>query len=130
MPSTSAEMSRSRMAMKARPVRVRNRLAAPSSISSVTGTITQYSRNDVSRATPNTVAGCSVRPAVPPVSLRLANRKWAMNEAAMVAIARYRPLTRSEGRPTTMPPSMATKPPASRLNSTGVPQRACTMATV
>ncbi|CFN67342.1 Uncharacterised protein [Bordetella pertussis] len=41
MPSTSAEISRSRIAMKARPMRVRNRLAAPSTISTVMGTISQ-----------------------------------------------------------------------------------------
>ncbi|MOA19260.1 hypothetical protein D3C78_1396280 [compost metagenome] len=69
-------------------------------------------------------------PEVPPVSARLANRKWAMNEAAMVAIARYRPLTRSEGMPTTSPPSMATMPLASRLSKKGVPRRVSRMATV
>ena len=101
--------------MKARPTRVRNRLAAPSSISSVTGTMTQYMRNAVSSATPKSCAGGSESPPVPPVNLRLANRKCVMKDAAMVAMARYRPFTRSEGMPTTRPPSIATTPPASRL---------------
>src|SRR5574337_206554 len=57
MPSTSAEMSRSRMAMKARPMRVRNRLAAPSSMSTVTGTMSQYRRNDMSRSMSSRRAG-------------------------------------------------------------------------
>ena len=67
---------------------------------------------------------------VPPVNFRLANRKCAMNEAAMVAMARYSPFTRSEGTPTTMPPTMATTPPARMLSRKGEPTLACRMATV
>ena len=48
----------------------------------------------------------------------------------MVAMARYRPLTRSDGMPTTIPPSMATKPPASRFSKNGVPSRVSITATV
>ena len=116
--------------MKARPMRVRNRLAAPSSISTVTGTMSQYRRNEVSSSTPNRLAGGTLRPPVPPVNCRLANRKCAMNEAAMVAMARYRPFTRSEGTPTMMPPTMATTPPARMLSRKGEPTLACRMATV
>ena len=117
--------------MKARPIRVRNRLAAPSTIRAVIGTNSQYRRNDVSKLTPRISAGATVMPAWPPVTeCQLANTKCSTTEAAMVAIARYRPFTRSEGRPTTNPPSMATKPPASRLSSTGVPSFCSSAATV
>ncbi|MNT68614.1 hypothetical protein D3C72_2068620 [compost metagenome] len=84
----------------------------------------------MSRSIPSMRAGGMEMPAVPPVILRLANRKWAMKEAAIVAMARYSPLTRNDGIPTMMPPTMATRPPASRFNANGVPQRVCRMATV
>ncbi|MCY1528527.1 hypothetical protein D9M68_636330 [compost metagenome] len=116
--------------MKARPTRVRNRLAAPSTMSTITGTITQYRRNDVSSGRPKSCAGGSEMPVVPPVSLRLANRKCVMNDAAMVAMARYRPFTRSDGMPTTSPPSIATTPPARMFSRKGVPSRVCMIATV
>lgn len=79
---------------------------------------------------PSSRAGGTCRPAVPPVSGRLANRKWAMNDAAMVTIARCSPLTRSEGTPTTSPPSMATAPAASRFSKAGVPTCTSSTATV
>ncbi|KAG1319664.1 hypothetical protein G6F63_014628 [Rhizopus arrhizus] len=53
-----------------------------------------------------------------------------MNDAAIVAIARYSPFTRNEGMPTSKPPSIATTPPPSRLTSTGVPSRSSMTATV
>lgn len=61
---------------------------------------------------------------------KVANTKCAMKEAAMVEIARYSPLTRSEGMPTSSPPSIATTPAPSRFSSTGVPSRSSITATV
>ncbi len=78
----------------------------------------------------NILAGGTLSPPVPPVNFQLAKMKCAMNDAAMVAIARYSPFTRSEGMPTTIPPSMATNPPASRLNTKGVPTLVSSTATV
>ncbi|MNT86857.1 hypothetical protein D3C72_2271960 [compost metagenome] len=96
----------------------------------VTGTISQYNRNEVSSGIPKSLAGGTLRPPVPPVNFQLAKMKCAMNDAAMVAIARYSPLTRSDGMPTMRPPTMATKPPASRFSKNGVPTRVSSTATV
>ncbi|MNI50054.1 hypothetical protein D3C85_1115630 [compost metagenome] len=85
---------------------------------------------DVSRSTPSTRAGGTCKPLVPPVNSQFAKMKCAMNEAAMVEIARYRPFTRSDGMPTSKPPSIATTPPPNRLTSTGVPSRSSITATV
>ena len=67
---------------------------------------------------------------MPPVNDPLAKMKCAMKDAAIVEIARYSPFTRSDGTPTTSPPSIATTPAASRLSSAGVPSRCSSTATV
>ncbi|MNU01445.1 hypothetical protein D3C72_2448570 [compost metagenome] len=64
------------------------------------------------------------------MNCQLAKMKCAINDAAIVAMARYNPFTRRDGIPTSSPPAIATTPPPSRLTRTGVPRRSSITATV
>ena len=68
MPSTSAEMSLSRMAVKARPTRVRNRLRAPISITTAQKAMSQAMRASVFSGMPKKSAGGTFTPRTPPVT--------------------------------------------------------------
>ncbi len=75
--------------------------------------------------------GTSMEACTPP----LMNVTWLMVHSMMtwparVAMARYRPLMRREGMPTTAPTSAAMSPPASRLTGHGESRRMARFAAV
>ena len=124
MPMTAAATSMSRMAIHSRPMALRTRFLASKAITTKMLRHNQYLVKGVSMGKPNT---CKPAAETEPEGESLVShlmRKNIQSEkncAASVATARYRPLTRSEGRPNKMPKAVAHSPPSKSAGIRGMP---------
>ena len=108
------------MAIKARPILVRNTFLAPITISTASGTMMKYIMKSLWNVSPNRCAGSRLRPPIPPVTdSHSAKMKCRNTLAARVAMARYSPFTRSDGSPTRIPTAAAIRPASTNVTGNG-----------
>ena len=126
MPITDAATSMSRIAIHSRPMALRTRFLAARPIRHRMARHSRYFSIGVSICHPRIDSGPALtEPDDESLVTHLARlvSQSMKNCAASVATARYRPRMRKDGRPNTMPNTIATSPPPSSETKSDMPSK-------